>query len=153
MRTALIACLIVAALLAVTVWQCTRPYVSRGFHYRSPDGQHVASFFGVGGGGAAGWADERVSVRPVDSNFDESQYVFAMEYGYEVCLRWLGPNRLVIEYPAGATVRKAEETVELRDRIHLEYESRVSAHGVFHEPGCDGRGGKLGGAHKPWDAE
>ena len=64
-----------------------------GLRLESPSGEYIAEFFGVGGGGAAGWANQNLRVVEVGTPFEiDSDLVFAARYGYQVCLRWLELN-------------------------------------------------------------
>lgn len=91
----------------------------------SPDGTANATFYRVHGGGAAGWAFFRVSVRGSAEALRPDTYQFAMRHGYDVRLTWRSPSALLIEYPDQAAVDLQQEQVksvgDARRLIQLEY--------------------------------
>ena len=87
-------------LLALSLTACSE--TRRVFDCASPNGQLIATFYTIGGGGAAGSLDEYVSVRPSTSKFDENDWVFTLTHGYDVRLSWTGPQSLEIGYPDSA---------------------------------------------------
>ena len=74
----------------------------------SPDGARVARYYVVSGGGAAGYVDEYVDVRPRGEPFDPyaDDPALLMTHGGGVTLTWRGPDRLVVEYPGWAGVSR-----------------------------------------------
>ena len=70
----------------------------------SPDRTAKATFFWVHGGGAAGWAYFRVTVRGMNERLRPDRYQFQMRHGYDVRLIWKSPSALVVEYPDTANV-------------------------------------------------
>jgi hypothetical protein len=122
----------------------------RGFEYASPDRRYVASFFGLGGGGAAGWSRAYVSIRRANSPFDSNSYVIETGHVYEVCLRWLNPTALQVEFPQDADVHAAKEEIPLDATVRVTYVRRPSRRGSLLSQ-CSGRQGRLGGVDKPWD--
>jgi hypothetical protein len=67
----------------------------------SPTRTHVAIFQMESGGGAAGFAYERVYVRGPD---EQESRVLSLKGGYDVRLRWRDSMHLQIEYPDNARV-------------------------------------------------
>jgi hypothetical protein len=74
-----------------------------------------------------------------------------MEQGYEVCMRWLSPTYLLVQYPDTALVVKATELIEGAHPVTIRYEAVPSRDGLIADHSCGGRSGKLGGVDKEWD--
>ena len=74
---------------------------------QSPDGRHVATFYSVMGGGAAGYAYGRLNLRAASEDFDADDYVLELKSGHDARLRWQGADSLLVEYPRGARVDSA----------------------------------------------
>ena len=104
----------------------------------SPDGSVVAVFYTIGGGGAAGYLDEFVSVYAATDSLRPRDSVFGMNHGYEACLHWLEPSHLQIIYPEGVTVHWSKEAITLEPSgvVQLSYATAPADDGVFVEPKC-----------------
>ena len=79
--------------------------------YRSvaaPDGAYVATFYRTYRSAAVAPNHLRVSVRARGAPLAPDAFAFEMRGGCGVALRWAGPRRLVIAYPAGALVVRAD---------------------------------------------
>ena len=122
----------------------------RGVQYPSPTGRYLATFFGLSGGGAAGWAYSRVSVRSAQQPFDRESHILEMRHGYEVCLIWESDTKLVVEYPSEAVVMSSDRVVQLDDALAISYCSRESKYGTFVDDGCAGCLAKDGAVGEPW---
>jgi hypothetical protein len=78
-----------------------------GGEVSSPDGGLIATFYGLAGGGAAGWASEFVTLRQARTPFDQSQTrALWMGRTYEVCIHWDSNDQLTILIPAGAIIHE-----------------------------------------------
>jgi hypothetical protein len=82
----------------------------------SPDRRERATFYWVHGGGAAGWAFYRVTVRGVDEDLRPDRYQFQMRHGQDVRMRWKSSSDLVVEYPDEAMVDRREHFVNYANR-------------------------------------
>lgn len=118
----------------------------------SPDHQYVAAFFGIGGGGAAGWLYQYVAVSKASAEFDPSRYVLRMRRGYEVCLRWARDRALVVGYPEEAVIEEKRERTDADDGVEVEYEALPSQHGML-AAGCVGEVARLRSAGAAWEVE
>jgi hypothetical protein len=73
----------------------------------SPDGGYVATVYVVGGGGAAGWCDQRVAVNTKDEPFDFKKdtgadyFCFSASCGSKVQVGWSSTNSIQIRYTIG----------------------------------------------------
>lgn len=104
----------------------------------SPQGQKVASFFRVYGGGAAGWQVLRVSIRRAGEPLKPDVFVFEMKHGYDTRLEWLSEDRLLVGYPNNASV---ESTTTSALGVEIAFKALPSREGTFTEPstrGCVG---------------
>jgi len=72
------------------------------FECKSSDGKYIASFYREFGGGAAGFQYEYVAV--VGNDDVVPVVVMKLDGGYDVSLKWLGPEYLEIGYPESARV-------------------------------------------------
>jgi hypothetical protein len=105
----------------------------------SPDGQLVASFFALGGGGAAGWLFEYVSIRPSSEPPDAGlrEVVLQMNYGYEVCLNWRSNQHLEVSVPEGAGIHQQKTSLTLSRPITVSFFTVPAASGSIEGP-CSG---------------
>jgi hypothetical protein len=122
----------------------------RGSRYQSPDGRYVASFYGIGGGGAAGWTVEHVSVGPVGSALEDSVSVLELNGAYEACIYWNSNNHLSIEFPDDADVIGSIDTVNVSRAIHITLRAVTGDEGLIVNRSCSGRIGKIRGVADPW---
>ena len=131
-------------LVAITLIQCGGD-LYRGFQHSSPSGHLVASFFGLGGGGAAGWAQQYVSVRRSGERFDSDSFVVEFTQAYEMCLDWPSDEELHIIYPKQASVLLSIPSSLVRVTL-------LPAHsaGALRSEDCPGRLGALGPASRDW---
>src|SRR5262245_24584365 len=107
--------LIGSFLIAGACTSCKGPSIVRTLlECRSPDGRLNAVFWWQGGGGAAGWAEEALTIVP--SNIPTSQAshrsdiegrVFRMSHGSDIRLTWQDDNTLLVDYPDSAVVNYA----------------------------------------------
>jgi hypothetical protein len=125
-----------------------------GLRLESPSGEYVAEFFGLGGGGAAGWANQNVRVAETGADFDTtSQVVFQSRYGYQVCLRWLNDAGLLVQYPEEAEIEKQLSKIDIGNpakSVYVEYERRPSRYGKLVDADCSGALATVGGVHGQW---
>ena len=125
-----------------------------GLRLQSPSGEYVAEFFGLGGGGAAGWANQNVRVAEAGADFDTtSQVVFQSRRGYQVCLRWLNDAGLLIQYPQEAVIERQLREIQIGNPaklVYVEYETRPSKYGKFVDADCSGTMATLGSVHAQW---
>lgn len=125
-----------------------------GLRLESPSGEYVAEFFGLGGSGAAGWANQNLRIAEAGDEFDTgSHVVFQTRYGYQVCLRWLNDGGLLVGYPDEAEIVEQLERIEVGSPakpVHIEYESRPSSYGKLTNPNCSGTLTTIGGVDDQW---
>jgi hypothetical protein len=138
-------------LLAAAIGLRPGTQLFRGFQYPSPDGKYIASFYAIGGGGAAGSLFEYVSIRRPESPLDNGTTVLQMSYASDVCLQWVDSRHLVVKYPSDAQAVSTKDTVNLDDEIHVSFQPEPSSDGEFLRDTCPGRSGRLEGVDKPWD--
>jgi hypothetical protein len=136
-------------LLAVAIGMRGGTQVFPGFRQLSPDGKYVASFYGLGGGGAAGWLFEYVSISPADGPSGSEVTVLEMNRGYEACLYWRDARHLVVTFPSSAEVLQAKTTISLDEKIYVSYESEPDSDGEFGTETCRGQIGRLRAVNKP----
>ena len=75
----------------------------------SPQGEWIADWYQLSGGGAAGWSADYVRVRRMTDNFSvSSDYVFSIISGDQLELRWTSETELHIEYPDDGTPTRVE---------------------------------------------
>jgi len=123
-----------------------------GLTLLSPNGEYVVSFFGTGGGGAAGWSYQYVAVARATDAFDPSSYVLRMRRGYQVCLRWVRDGALLVQYPDEAVIESRQEIVELGGRVDIEFEP-VKSEGGLLKADCNGEIATLHAAGANWDVK
>lgn len=77
----------------------------------SPDGKLLAVFWWQGGGGAAGWDSEYLTVQAAGDPASSAPsrdgldaYVLYMSHGYDVGLTWKDGKSLEVEYPSSAVI-------------------------------------------------
>lgn len=121
-----------------------------GMRLSSPNGAYVVSFFGTGGGGAAGWSNQHVGVALASDPFDPDRRVLTMRRGYEVCLRWVRDDALLVQYPDGATIELKQGTGDLSSRVDIEFEA-VDSEGGWLRSDCTGTIAELHGVDGAWD--
>ena len=80
----------------------------------SPDGKLLAVFWWQGGGGAAGWASQYLTIQAAGvpassapSRAGLNAYVLNMSHGYDVRLTWKDGKTLEVEYPSSARIDEA----------------------------------------------
>lgn len=138
-----------ASWLAAVFWTafllqgCSRS-VERIFDCASADGEKVASFYRVFGGGAAGWQLMRVSLRREEETFEADDFIFEMSHGYDVRLEWSDSQSLVIGYPDTARVEKKPGSEA--DSVAISLRMLASVDGSFadsEDAGCFGSGAAL----------
>ena len=148
--------LIVAAIVLVFlgVGNLRNPMLFPGVRLHSPNGKYVGEFYGLGGGGAAGWTFSYLQIVKSGSKFvPRSNVVFVMAKGYEMCLRWLNDRKMLVQYPEGAIIEKKREQVEVGasgDSVQIHYTPRRSNHGKFVDTACSGTLSSLGGTDASW---
>lgn len=128
-----------AVLLGALVAQGCPQSVEQIFECASRDGERIASFYRVFGGGAAGWQLMRVSVRPKAEPFDADDFIFEMSHGYDVRLEWQDSQNLLIGYPGTARIEKTPGAVA--EGVDISLRPFDSADGTFVNPeeaGCIG---------------
>lgn len=123
-----------------------------GLKLLSPNKEYVVSFFGSGGGGAAGWSYQYVAVARAADAFDPSSYVLRMRRGYQVCLRWVRDGAVLVQYPGEAVVEERQETADLDGRVDIEFEP-VSSEGGMLKSDCTGEIATLHAADGTWDVK
>jgi hypothetical protein len=123
-----------------------------GLKLLSPNGQHAAFFFGTGGGGAAGWSYQYVGVGQAGAAFDAGRYVLRMRRGYQVCLRWVRDNTLLVQYPEQAVVEVRQDRFEADGRVDIEFEAVESEGGMLRSE-CRGQIGTLHSPGGGWDVK
>ncbi len=101
----------------------------------SATGRHLATFYVISGGGAAGFQYEYVSVRPAHSPFQPLEYALQLKGGYDARLIWRGDTALLVEYPQDARVDSAATFVRLADSVALDYVARPAEGGQFAQAG------------------
>jgi len=125
-----------------------------GLRLESPSGEYVAEFFGLGGGGAAGWANQNLRIAEAGAEFDTaSQVVFKTRHGYQVCLRWLNDVGVLVEYPDEAEIVQQFERIEVGSpakAVYIEYEARPSNYGKLTDPDCSGTLTTIGAVDDQW---
>lgn len=125
-----------------------------GLRLESPNGEYVAEFFGLGGGGAAGWANQNLRIAEAGAEFKPgSQVVFKTRYGYQVCLRWLNDGGLLVEYPDEAEIVEKLDRIEIGSPpkpVYIEYEPQPSSYGKLTNPNCSGALATIGGVDDQW---
>lgn len=125
-----------------------------GLRLESPNGEYVAEFFGLGGSGAAGWANQNLRVAKVGVPFDsDSQIVFRTRYGYQVCLRWLHDGGLLVQYADTATIEEQRKRIEIgspAQSVDIGYEARESSFGKLRDTNCSGALATVGGVDSEW---
>ena len=139
--TSLVSCFVVSLLACGSE-------VYRGFQHGSPDGKLIASFFGLHGSGAAGWAFQFVTVRRSDQPFATEPFVLQLSNAHEVCLEWLGPRELLIIYSLDADVIERRDSIGLPEPVTINY--RVSPPVTRTEATAGGKCGALGKVTDPW---
>jgi len=111
---------------------------SFGGELASPDGSLVAAFHALGGGGAAGWLSESVTVRRAEAPFDRSEArALWLGRAYEVCLRWESDDHLSISIPSGAIVHEQRSSLEIGHPVAISLVRLPGRWGRFDE-GCPG---------------
>ncbi len=71
----------------------------------SPDGKSVATFYIIFGGGAAGYVNTRLQIRPKNQPFKENEkYVFDMSHSDEHQVEWKDNRHLIVVYPSDASI-------------------------------------------------
>lgn len=115
---------------------CASDIYYPGAHLLSPDGQHVAIFYGLGGGGAAGWLEEFFSVRMSDSPFghDKANIVRAFSHTYELCVKWESATRIRVVYPAMNNLNEAPYRAEASPEILVDFVFEQSSDGLLRNP-------------------
>jgi hypothetical protein len=109
--------------------------VSRG-HVRverevaSPDGQLVARYSVIWGGGAAGYVQEVVEVRTRGDTAapNEETAILDMDHGGDVTMRWLDSQHLEIVYPAWAGVLRG---CRLARGVAVQFTARATPDSVW----------------------
>ena len=140
---------IVSTLLAACAVLACGDEFYPGFRVPSPDGTLVASFYGLGGGGAAGWAYQYVSIQPVDEPFAFEPSALQLSHGYEVCLHWSGPHKLTVTYRKDAEVHIRRDHVLLNQAVAVTYKVSPSSYGKLTRA-CEGKRGVVGGVSDRW---
>lgn len=88
--------------------------VKKGQEVVSPDGQKVATFYVISGGGAAGFVMARVKISPKSQAFKsdlaDEDYVFEVRHENFVSMRWQDNYHLVISYDKSADVHRSLPT-------------------------------------------
>lgn len=88
----------------------------------SPNREFAAHYYAVGGGGAAGWIYDVVSISRVDRTYVDAVRALQMRRGYAACIEWTGPRSLVVEIPYAAIVEQEFSRVVVDDAaISLEF--------------------------------
>jgi hypothetical protein len=142
-----------AALLAwMLVGGAPKEEVYPGLKLLSPNHEYAAVFFGTGGGGAAGWSYQYVGIGRIADAFDPSSYVLQMRRGYQVCLRWVRDNAVLVQYPDGAVIEARQGNLELDGRVDVEFEAVASEGGML-KSDCSGEIGTLHAAGGSWDVK
>lgn len=125
-----------------------------GLRLESPNGEYVAEFFGLGGSGAAGWANQNLRIAEAGAEFNTgSQVVFKTRYGYQICVRWLNDGGLLVEYPDEAEIVEQLDRIEIGTRakpVYIEYEAQPSSYGKLTNPECSGALATIGGVDDQW---
>lgn len=137
--------------LAVAIGLYSSGELFPGFHLASPDTRYVASFYGRGGGGAAGWLFEYVSINSAGEPFEKGSTVLQMNRGYEACLYWREPRHLVVRVPSSAEIVETKTRVNLGEEIQVSFEAEPSSDVDFVSQTCPGRIGRIRGVDQPWD--
>ena len=116
-----------------------------GANLESPDRRYVATFYGRGGGGAAGWSEQYLSVRKSDSEFAhvEANVVRALSQTYELCVERTGPTRLRVVRPTPTSYEELPYRAKAFPEVDVEFVSELSNDGMLREP-CAGRLMELG---------
>lgn len=136
--------------VALTTGMACSDSLHLGAEAPSPSGRYIASFFGISGGGAVGWARQYVGIRQADNAFDRRDHVLEMTRGYEVCLMWQSDTKLIVEYPEESELLSFEHDLVLDQQLKVEYQSRPSSGGKLREPACAGCLAQIGAANSPW---
>jgi hypothetical protein len=77
----------------------------------SPNGEIVADWYEVTGGGAAGWAVDRVCLRRVTEAFAaKSDYAFSASSAEPLKMRWLSNHELEVSYDRRGTIERSQST-------------------------------------------
>jgi hypothetical protein len=75
----------------------------------SPDGTVVVDHYDLSGGGGAGWAIDRVRLRPSTEPFQaDCGYSFSAISAYPVDVRWISKNELEVSYGERGTVKTSQ---------------------------------------------
>jgi len=99
----------------------------------SPNSEYLASHFVGMGGGAAGWCNEVVTVKPKSANGENAKdpvlnfKVFSVSCGSDVHMRWIGDSELLIGFSlkgrsggASTYLRPGNSTGKIHVRYSIE---------------------------------
>jgi hypothetical protein len=87
----------------------------------SPDGQFIATFFLIPGGGTTGVLATRLTLRRVQEWWKAGAAIMELVGGYEVRVKWLSARRLRVEVPDDARVARADPVAWVGERFEVAY--------------------------------
>lgn len=110
------------------------------FECPSPNNKHIATFYRIYGGGAAGAQYLFVNLRKSSENFTSGDDFFEMAHGYDLRITWLNNDNIQIDYPSDADKRYiTEEAVSDHKTFKIHYIDRPTEKYKFISPlkgGC-----------------
>lgn len=137
----IVGCLLLGFAL-ILVWQFVGGWdLYPGTVLRSPSGRYVSQFYGLGGGGAAGWYFNYLQITEADRAFEPRTNVVFVTSNGDLCVRWVTDTELYVEYPSDVAVIDEDKRTQLiigKAVVRIAYAARRSKEGQFVDPGCDG---------------
>jgi hypothetical protein len=144
---------VLALVLSSGACSCSlKEWVFPGAHLPSPDGKLVASFYALGGGGAAGYMFEYVDVHTVGEA--QRHWIQALELSgvTEVRLHWRTVRELEITYPSDplVTVQRSRAELSINGGIKIRISSAPGRSGRFLGAGGGGCLASIDSPSSPW---
>jgi hypothetical protein len=109
-----------------------------GVHIPSPNKKLVASFYALGGGGAAGYLDEFVEIHRPGEQRKAWKEVLQLSGAEQVCIVWPSDHELSITYPEDGLVVSSLGALEMEGGIKVSVRRGQGARGILLDRDCGG---------------
>lgn len=109
-----------------------------GVHVPSPNRKLVATFYAVGGGGAAGYMDVFVEIHRSGEQRKAWREVLRLSGVHQVCLVWPSDHELSVTYPEGGFVMSSLGSLEIEGGIKVSVSRGPGGQGFLLDRSCRG---------------